>query len=673
MHFPAIPSRRLIFGAIPVVALFLFFTGASPAHALGWGDLNPLGWGDQIAGFFAAPATGAVQIVVGVIKLAVWWLTRGIVGLFTFVVYSFSQEVGFFGNEFVQVGWAVVRDITNWFFIVFLLVSAIATILDIENYNARKILPKLIIVALLVNFSLFFTGFAINVAQGITSIFVTQLAGQYDDIGQAFLNGLQITNASMADLNAFDDFIHKLSDNVQSIAEDIVAIILLLFVAYVFAFMALSLLYRIVQLWILMILSPLAFLAAILPATQQYWNKWLHDFTRWTVFAPIAVFFIWLGTWLIFYLNSNQARWGEYETNSGFVLAILGGADKMMRYAVILIFLYMSVKVTQALAGEAAKFATATIGAAIGGVALGAAGGGAAIGLLRASRMGAAAQGAIGRAVANTPILRRIPGAETIVRGGIEAEERRYARRGEAAREVEGKSPENKLALYKSTTDINKQRGIAESLAKQGKLDLIEKDKQLGGAEIQKLMAEEKKRGDSWTIRSAAWHKIQDPDERNTARRRMTEETAESNAKEILTATVPDKTGKPASAMTEFIQTGTGKQFEGLWRGAMKTEETFEQLQQAIKGNAEALNRNSALRGYLTSTAGRPLGIEVPPAPGPGPRAGAGGGRSPAGATPGGSIGGPLGAERGTDIEWEATRRAALEEERRRGEIFGSP
>ena len=647
-----------------------------PAAIIGGGLLaGALFGGDRVAGILTSPATALAQLIVSSVGIAVWWLTKAIVGLFTFVVYRFSQEVGFFGNPFVQTGWAVVRDITNWFFIVFLLVSAIATILNIpENYNARRILPKLIIVALLVNFSLFFTGFAVNVSQGITSIFVTQLAGQYDDIGQAFLNGLQITSISGSDFNIFDNLFQKLSDSMESIAQGLVAIFLLLFVAYVFARLALALLYRIVQLWILMILSPLAFLAAILPATETYWNKWLHDFTRWTVFAPIAVFFIWLGTWLILYLNNPDAPWGDYETNSGAVLAILGGADKIMRYAVVLIFLYMSIKVTETLAGEAAKFANATIGAAVGGVALGAAGGGAALGLLRASRIGAAAQGAVGRGLAGSP-LARIPGAGGLSRTLMEPEERRAARRAETARDVEGKSLENKLATYKSynsETEFDQRRGIAENLAKHGQLSALEKE--VGPEEIQKLMAAEKKRGDSWTIRSAAWHKIQDPEERDTAHRRMTADMAESSAKDILTATVPDKDGKQIPAMQEFLKRGTGTQFAGLVLGARKTKETFDQLQQAIKENAEALQTNSSIRGYLAHSPGaRELGIEMPPAPGPEPRRGAGGGRSPAGATPGGSIGGPLGAERGTDIDWEATRRAALEEERRRGEIFGSP
>jgi hypothetical protein len=49
-------------------------------------------------------------------------------------------------------GWVITRDIANMFFIVILLVIAFATILQIEQYNYKKWLPKLILMAILINF-----------------------------------------------------------------------------------------------------------------------------------------------------------------------------------------------------------------------------------------------------------------------------------------------------------------------------------------------------------------------------------------------------------------------------------------------------------------------------------------------------------------------------------------
>lgn len=57
---------------------------------------------------------------------------------------------------------------------------------------------------------------------------------------------------------------------------------------------AVMLLIRYVYLTVLLILSPLIWLAWILPGTQQYWIKWWHNFMRWVFFAPVMLFFIYL-------------------------------------------------------------------------------------------------------------------------------------------------------------------------------------------------------------------------------------------------------------------------------------------------------------------------------------------------------------------------------------------
>ena len=57
----------------------------------------------------------------------------------------------------VATGWAFTRDVVNIFFIFALLFIAIATILGVESYGAKALLPRLIIIALLVNFSLLAT------------------------------------------------------------------------------------------------------------------------------------------------------------------------------------------------------------------------------------------------------------------------------------------------------------------------------------------------------------------------------------------------------------------------------------------------------------------------------------------------------------------------------------
>jgi len=51
---------------------------------------------------------------------------------------------------------------------------------------------------------------------------------------------------------------------------------------------------RIIVLWILLILTPVAFLFSILPQTEKYWNQWVESLTKYAFTGPILIFFLWL-------------------------------------------------------------------------------------------------------------------------------------------------------------------------------------------------------------------------------------------------------------------------------------------------------------------------------------------------------------------------------------------
>lgn len=365
-----------------------------------------------IAGGAASGASMVVLIYYALdgIRIFLSWILNGLGALLTFILYEFSPVIGFYNNPFVQTGWSVVRDVANWFFIVFLLIAAISTILDIPSYNARKVLPRLIVAALLVNFSLFITAFSVNVAQGFMSIFVGQLAAQYEDIGQVYINGMKIANVATFDPSISGGFFtEKLTDVAVKIGGKIATIFFLLFAIYIFAFLVVALIYRFVILWMLIILSPLAFVSAVLPATQAFWNRWFKDFTRWTVFAPIMVFFLWLGTYLLFYLDTIEPALTGFQANPELTAGILQFAHRLLRFAVVLIFLYLTVRVARELANEAATAADRVAKSVTAGVGLAPiviAGRGAALGRVGLLRMGVPAK--IGAALQESPVAQRL-------------------------------------------------------------------------------------------------------------------------------------------------------------------------------------------------------------------------------------------------------------------------
>ena len=69
------------------------------------------------------------------------------------VLIKIAQYNDFINSSAVSYGWVVVRDLCNMFFVLILLIIAFASILRVDSYNLKTWLPKLVIMAVLINFS----------------------------------------------------------------------------------------------------------------------------------------------------------------------------------------------------------------------------------------------------------------------------------------------------------------------------------------------------------------------------------------------------------------------------------------------------------------------------------------------------------------------------------------
>ncbi|MHB8903921.1 MAG: hypothetical protein ACYC40_02375, partial [Patescibacteria group bacterium] len=141
-------ANKKIIGLTLSLVFVSVFLLANPARA-GWGV-------DLLAG------------ICGAIVSALGWILIKLMGI---LVY-FAQYNGFIKSTVVTNGWVIVRDICNMFFVLILLIIAFATILRIEEYNYKKWLPKLILMAILINFSKMICGLLIDAAQIVMLTFV---------------------------------------------------------------------------------------------------------------------------------------------------------------------------------------------------------------------------------------------------------------------------------------------------------------------------------------------------------------------------------------------------------------------------------------------------------------------------------------------------------------------
>lgn len=122
---------------------------------------------------------GWTEITCGALK-AVNWLLDALAAVPLSLARSFFVSIlglnftAFSEGQFLiatTTGWKIVLGLANMFFVLWLLWIAIATIFDFEPFTYRQLLVKVIIAALLINFSFAISTAVIGLANGIGTIF----------------------------------------------------------------------------------------------------------------------------------------------------------------------------------------------------------------------------------------------------------------------------------------------------------------------------------------------------------------------------------------------------------------------------------------------------------------------------------------------------------------------
>lgn len=197
------------------------------------------------------------------------------------------------GNSDAARVWGSIRNIANIAMTVFLLIIIFSQITGygIDNYGIKKMLPRLIMMAIIVNLSLYICQIAVDLSNiagvGLRDLFAT--VGGAADSGTNFVtDGLAglFGAAAVSSGAAVGAATTAATLGVYIvIAVVVVALVvaLVIFVAVMILFIMLGL--RNILLIACIILSPLAFAAFILPNTQNLFKKW------WSLFKTVLLIF----------------------------------------------------------------------------------------------------------------------------------------------------------------------------------------------------------------------------------------------------------------------------------------------------------------------------------------------------------------------------------------------
>jgi len=231
----------------------------------------------------ASPILLAIGIIAALVMVLFGMIDTMIIG----ALVNISKYNDFISEPSISDAWVVVRDLCNMFFILILLVIAFATILRLPNYEWKKLLPKLLIMAVLINFSKTICGLIIDFSQVIMMTFVNAWGGAGNFVSMLnmakFFAGVTTKGFTSPDWS------------VLNVVAGMLIGIMFLVISGIVLLVALAVfLMRVIMLWIYIVLSPLAFLAAAFPAGQKYATQWWTEFTRYIINGPVLAFFIWL-------------------------------------------------------------------------------------------------------------------------------------------------------------------------------------------------------------------------------------------------------------------------------------------------------------------------------------------------------------------------------------------
>lgn len=247
--------------------------------------------------------------------------------------WVFEQIQGFMrvsplttGESSLYKAWNLMRSFANIAFVVAFLVFIYSYItgLGVNQHDLRKMIPRLIIAAVLVNASYVISAVAVDLSNvagaSLQDIFIAirdQLAASNTETNELesvtwsamtayILSGGTIAAAGLVQLSAAGGGLIYMLFPILSIA----GIAIVVTVAVLAARQALIV--------ILIIISPIAFVAFVLPGTQKYFDKWRDIFQTMLLLYPIfSVLFG--GSQLAGYLIAQNAQRAEILVLAMFV------------------------------------------------------------------------------------------------------------------------------------------------------------------------------------------------------------------------------------------------------------------------------------------------------------------------------------------------------------------
>ncbi len=359
----------------------------------GWGPATPECAIGYSGGSFWDLITQPINLLVGALITLftniLKFVLKAIIDAFGWALVSFPSYLGgYTSSSPVKVLWGELLKYANLGIILGMIFMAIATILRIEKYSWKKMLPKLILVALLVNFSLIICGVLVDLSNYLVFTFLSATNG--NDLGNLIVD---IINKVICAFRATDqEWDYVLGATVGLIITSIMI--------FQFAGLLFYVLIRLVTIAVCAAVSPLAFVGMAIDAEpiKKAVGMWRDRFTQALVNLVILSLTLYISLTIIAAITPNIQNL-QYEDKTAFL--------PLIAYAGFIIALFQMVKFVANAIGvkeiqQGYDFAKKTVtGLAMAGAAV--VGGAALTGIA-----GSQVFRTVGQRLTQTPILNKI-------------------------------------------------------------------------------------------------------------------------------------------------------------------------------------------------------------------------------------------------------------------------
>lgn len=222
-----------------------------------------------------AALVALIPTIIELLKgLTIFTIIIWLIGALGEIAGKIINAIAGFGNTFltdfavISQAWQILRDFVNIFLILILLVIAFATIFNIQKYRASDLLPKLITVALIINFSFLITTEVVNFLYIPASIFLRSIG---EGISEKLADALEVQTGF-------------------AVADFIGSFVVLFVNSFILTWIAIILLIRIPMLIGLAVASPIAWLGYTVPYIEKNtWTEWWKRLLCWSL-IPVGIF-----------------------------------------------------------------------------------------------------------------------------------------------------------------------------------------------------------------------------------------------------------------------------------------------------------------------------------------------------------------------------------------------